>query len=82
VTRTSPLEGHLTVLKVTVTVCHTAEHYGHRTARIETAVDTQTGSPGDSARPGAESDIYYCFVLHRITETRKETETCQKVPLT
>ena len=26
--RTSPLQGHLTVLKVTVTVCHTAEHYG------------------------------------------------------
>jgi len=22
------LQGHLTVLKVTVTVCHTAEHYG------------------------------------------------------
>ena len=26
--RTSPLQGHLTVLKVTVTVCHTAEHCG------------------------------------------------------
>jgi len=26
--RTSPLQEHLTVLKVTVTVCHTAEHYG------------------------------------------------------
>ena len=25
---TSPLQGHLTALKVTVTVCHTAEHYG------------------------------------------------------
>jgi len=22
------LQGHLTVLKVTVTVCHTAKHYG------------------------------------------------------
>ena len=26
--RTSLLQGHLTVLKLTVTVCHTAEHYG------------------------------------------------------
>ena len=26
--RTSPLPGHLRVLKVTVTVCHTAGHYG------------------------------------------------------
>ena len=35
--RTSPLQGHLTVSKVTVTVCHTAEHYGEETTMTETS---------------------------------------------